>query len=557
MRRLVGDSLVVSINKTSDYEERSVKAGLGRKTVRYAFYEVTVNGDSYVLCKSPAQVEELASLLRLEIFHVPLPVLSAPRSPRSGGGGGGQSTADEYLTALCALAPQIGENKTFRTFLSTNVAPPGRNLRFWDQDVRKKGWLDKKKGERAKLQRRFCCLKFGTLYYFKSEDDINPAGSIRLDLVEVSFFRDPEGRVGFSLQGGRKHNPRTFITENQPECDRWVAEIRAIKAAHEKAISVQGVLTLNISEGRNLNAQNVFVQAFAESQQHSSNVAVKCTGNPTWTSIATSFQITSNRKFVHCMVWDQPSAALASPTCLGEVSIPVSDIASSNKGHFEMWVPICPQKFLQSAAGEIHLSIDYAFIPDEKTLEEQHRMVELNHATVEKVMDWFRAHPAALKQEGLFRIPGRLLAVQAMWDAIAAAKSSDFSMEAVVGDNSVEDIGGLLKMCLRNISIPLFPFECFEKVCGLNPEDKNFLASVREVVQHELSESARRVLRKLLVFLKDVAAHEEENKMSSANLSVVFGPALLREQEDSLDLLFYLPKINSVVKKMIENANSI
>ncbi len=85
---------------------------------------------------------------------------------------------------------------------------------------------------------------------------MNPAGSIRLDLVEVTFFRDPENRVGFTLQGkkkekcvcvcvcvcvfflnvqkgGRKHNPRTFVTENQPECDRWVAEIRAVRVCKE------------------------------------------------------------------------------------------------------------------------------------------------------------------------------------------------------------------------------------------------------------------------------------------------------------------------------------
>lgn len=33
-------------------------------------------------------------------------------------------------------------------------------------------------------------------------------------------------------KGGRKQNPRTFVTENQPECDRWVAEIRSIKVAN-------------------------------------------------------------------------------------------------------------------------------------------------------------------------------------------------------------------------------------------------------------------------------------------------------------------------------------
>jgi hypothetical protein len=70
-------------------------------------------------------------------------------------------------------------------------------------------------------------------YYFKNEADMNPAGSIRLDLVEVTFYREGD-RVGFTLAGGRKHNPRTFVTESQPECDRWVAEIRSIKVRKKR-----------------------------------------------------------------------------------------------------------------------------------------------------------------------------------------------------------------------------------------------------------------------------------------------------------------------------------
>lgn len=65
----------------------------------------------------------------------------------------------------------------------------------------------------------------------------------------------------------------------------------------------------------------------AEAQQYSTNVASKSGGNPTWTTLPASFQITSNRKFVYCLVWEQP-AGLGSPTCLGEVSIPVGELAT-------------------------------------------------------------------------------------------------------------------------------------------------------------------------------------------------------------------------------------
>lgn len=548
MRRVVGDTLRVAIRKLPDFEERQ-KAGLGRGKTRYSYFETSLNGDTFVIVKSQQQIEELANLLRLEVFHVTLPPLPGARSPR-GGGGGGMTPADEYLVALAAMAGDLADSKTLRMFLTSNVAPAERGQmgKFWETDVRKRGWLAKKKGERAKLQRRYCVLKFGALYYFKTESDLNPAGSIRLDLVEVTLYHDADNRVGFTLQGGRKHNPRTFVTENQAECDRWIAEVRAINAAHEMCISVQGVLNVTVSEGRNLAAQNVYIQVLAESQQYTSNVAAKCAGNPTWPSHPASFQISSNRKFLYCLAWEQPNAALASPSCLGEVSIPIGDLAAINRGRFDTWVPICPQRFLQSATGELHIVVDYTFVADEKSREEQHRLVELNHQTVRLAIEWFSANSEAMQQEGLFRVPGRLLAIQDMWEAILRQGPAP----EVLSGASTDDIGGLLKMCLRNVSVPLFPFECFEEVCGLNPEDKSFLPTIREIVARALSPSAQSLLGDLLVFLRAVASHEAVNKMSTANLAVVFGPALLREEEDSLELLYYLPKINACTKKLIE-----
>ena len=159
MRRVVGDSLEVSIVKLAQTEERR-KPGLARSVVTFSHYEVTVNGISYVIVKSPQQIEELAALLRLEVFHVQLPPVPSSKSPR--GGTGAATALDDYLMALAEIAPSLSESKTFRAFLTTNVAP-SEPTKFWEVDVKKKGWLSKKKGDRAKLQKRFCILKFGTL----------------------------------------------------------------------------------------------------------------------------------------------------------------------------------------------------------------------------------------------------------------------------------------------------------------------------------------------------------------------------------------------------------
>lgn len=162
-------------------------------------------------------------------------------------------------------------------------------------------------------------------------------------------------------------------------------------------------------------------------------------------------------------------------------------------------------------------------------MEEQVRLVELNYQTVELVIDWFRAHPEAMRTEGLFRVPGRLLAMQEMWNNVlekgataACLGRKDLPLllfflfhrrVACAEEQSVEDIGGLLKMCLRNVTSPVFPFETFEAVCGLNPDDKGFSKAISEIVQKSFSPQGKAVLLKLLEFLRDTSKFEEHNKV--------------------------------------------
>ncbi len=68
-------------------------------------------------------------------------------------------------------------------------------------------------------------------------------------------------------------------------------------------------------------------------------------------------------------------------------------------------------------------------------------------------------------------------------------------------------------MCLRNMPVPLFPFDTFEAICALNVEDKTFPAAINEIVKKSLTPSARSVLVDLLAFLRDVSKEEEYNKV--------------------------------------------
>merc|ERR1711991_666663 len=110
----------LAIRKLDTFEERSVKAAIGKKTTRFNHYEVTIGArQPYVIVKSAQQIEDLSERLKLEIFHVALPTLAA-RSPRAGGKG--STAADDYLLALAPLSSKLSESRSLNQFLTSNVA---------------------------------------------------------------------------------------------------------------------------------------------------------------------------------------------------------------------------------------------------------------------------------------------------------------------------------------------------------------------------------------------------------------------------------------------------
>ncbi len=68
------------------------------------------------------------------------------------------------------------------------------------------------------------------------------------------------------------------------ETERWVGEIRAVMAAHEKEVSVHGTLRVRVLEGRNLCTRDLsglaspYWSAYLESQvrRHTIGCAINC-----------------------------------------------------------------------------------------------------------------------------------------------------------------------------------------------------------------------------------------------------------------------------------------
>uniref|UniRef100_A0A672FZQ2 Uncharacterized protein n=1 Tax=Salarias fasciatus TaxID=181472 RepID=A0A672FZQ2_SALFA len=83
-----------------------------------------------------------------------------------------------------------------------------------------------------------------------------------------------------------------------------------------------------------------------------------------------------------------------------------------------------------------------------------------------------------------------------------------------------------------------------------NPEDR--VTEIHALV-HRLPEKNRQMLELLMKHLANVASHHQQNLMTIANLGVVFGPTLLRPQEETVAAIMDIKFQNIVVEILIEH----
>uniref|UniRef100_A0A673AXY1 Rho GTPase activating protein 26 n=1 Tax=Sphaeramia orbicularis TaxID=375764 RepID=A0A673AXY1_9TELE len=101
-------------------------------------------------------------------------------------------------------------------------------------------------------------------------------------------------------------------------------------------------------------------------------------------------------------------------------------------------------------------------------------------------------------------------------------------------------------------------FSCMFCLC-LPPELDNPEARVTEIhaLVHRLPEKNRQMLELLMKHLSNVANHHQQNLMTIANLGVVFGPTLLRPQEETVAAIMDIKFQNIVVEILIEHHEKV
>lgn len=128
-----------------------------------------------------------------------------------------------------------------------------------------------------------------------------------------------------------------------------------------------------------------------------------------------------------------------------------------------------------------------------------------------------------LRQQGLYRLSGNQANVKALKADLEAGKR--VALEQIA---DVHELTGALKLMLRDMDPPLLTFELYAECIKIGTAMTS--AAVDEVMLR-LPTANLKILLSIVSHLRRVAAEEAHNKMPLHNLSLVFGPTIIRSPE--------------------------
>lgn len=175
---------------------------------------------------------------------------------------------------------------------------------------------------------------------------------------------------------------------------------------------------------------------------------------------------------------------------------------------------------------------------------------------LEKIADFLEQH---LDTAGLFRVAGsktEILELQAIFD-----KGGVEAVNHDLSKNNIFSVCDCYKSYFRALPEPLLGYNLYKPLLELmddtSVEKAERLQKIKELIYMWTPSFAVKVMKFLVMFLVKVAGHSEQNKMTEANLSIVFGPTLLWPLENTLESAMDIPAINSCVQLIIENVDAV
>ncbi|XP_064933380.1 oligophrenin-1 isoform X3 [Columba livia] len=189
------------------------------------------------------------------------------------------------------------------------------------------------------------------------------------------------------------------------------------------------------------------------------------------------------------------------------------------------------------------------------TKQEEMELNEVGFKFVRKCIN--AVETKGLATEGVYRTVGSNIQVQKLLNAFFDPKCpGDVDLQS--GDWDIKTITSSLKFYLRNLSEPVMTYKLHkELVLAAKSENLDYRLGAIHALVYKLPDKNREMLELLIQHLVNVCEHSRENLMSPSNMGVIFGPTLMRAQEDTVAAMMNIKFQNIVVEILIEHFGKI
>ena len=163
-----------------------------------------------------------------------------------------------------------------------------------------------------------------------------------------------------------------------------------------------------------------------------------------------------------------------------------------------------------------------------------------------------------MTSEGIFRVPGDATVITDFKRTFDCGTSKGIDFRGC----SVHDVSALLKLYLRELPDPLYPFSSYEELLELQRQfdlkaDRPALIQGVSQLIFKLPTANQHVIHQLLLFLLDISQYSKSTKMGTSNLALVFAPNVIRPMVDSIDTAVQIPMVSRIFQFCIENVQDI
>ncbi|KAI3359470.1 hypothetical protein L3Q82_013773 [Scortum barcoo] len=160
-----------------------------------------------------------------------------------------------------------------------------------------------------------------------------------------------------------------------------------------------------------------------------------------------------------------------------------------------------------------------------------------------------------LDVDGIYRVSGNLAVIQRL------RHKADHEEQLDLEDGQWEEIHvitGALKLFLRELPEPLFPFSCFDTfITAIQVPDYSLRVSYMKDLVRSLPLPNHDTMELLFRHLRKVIEHKESNRMSFQSVAIVFGPTLLRPQTESANMTVHMVFQSQIVELMLKEFQTV